>query len=127
MSIATIGAFIVGEYPEGVAVMLFYQMCIRDRGKISAGIDEGLDRNQVLFFAPYGIASFPPKGEDLLLLQDAGKLSCMGVRSTQNGLEEGELELFSSGGASILLQNDGSVVINGAITITDEGLSLIHI
>lgn len=26
MSIATIGAFIIGEYPEGVAVMLFYQI-----------------------------------------------------------------------------------------------------
>ena len=26
MSIATIGAFFVGEYPEGVAVMLFYQV-----------------------------------------------------------------------------------------------------
>lgn len=26
MSIATIGAFIIGEYPEGIAVMLFYQV-----------------------------------------------------------------------------------------------------
>lgn len=26
MSIATIGAFLIGEYPEGVAVMLFYQV-----------------------------------------------------------------------------------------------------
>ncbi|MCI8331871.1 MAG: cadmium-translocating P-type ATPase [Clostridiales bacterium] len=26
MSIATIGAFVIGEYPEGVAVMLFYQI-----------------------------------------------------------------------------------------------------
>ena len=26
MSIATIGAFLIGEYPEGVAVMLFYQI-----------------------------------------------------------------------------------------------------
>ena len=26
MSIATIGAFVIGEYPEGVAVMLFYQL-----------------------------------------------------------------------------------------------------
>jgi len=26
MSIATVGAFIIGEYPEGVAVMLFYQV-----------------------------------------------------------------------------------------------------
>ncbi len=26
MAIATVGAFVVGEYPEGVAVMLFYQV-----------------------------------------------------------------------------------------------------
>lgn len=26
MTIATIGAFVIGEYPEGVAVMLFYQL-----------------------------------------------------------------------------------------------------
>ena len=26
MTIATIGAFVIGEYPEGVAVMLFYQV-----------------------------------------------------------------------------------------------------
>ena len=26
MSIATIGAFLIGEYPEGVAVMIFYQI-----------------------------------------------------------------------------------------------------
>jgi Cd2+/Zn2+-exporting ATPase len=26
MSVATIGAFAIGEYPEGVAVMLFYQI-----------------------------------------------------------------------------------------------------
>ena len=26
MAIATIGAFIIGEYPEGVAVLLFYQI-----------------------------------------------------------------------------------------------------
>lgn len=26
MSVATLGAFAIGEYPEGVAVMLFYQL-----------------------------------------------------------------------------------------------------
>ena len=26
MSVATIGAFLIGEYPEGIAVMLFYQV-----------------------------------------------------------------------------------------------------
>ena len=26
MSVSTIGAFVIGEYPEAVAVMLFYQV-----------------------------------------------------------------------------------------------------
>ncbi|MGK9250274.1 heavy metal translocating P-type ATPase [Paenibacillus humicus] len=47
MSIATIGAFVIGEYPEGVAVMLFYQVgelfqsiaVNRSRKSISALLD----------------------------------------------------------------------------------------
>ncbi|MFR7645160.1 MAG: hypothetical protein ACLUZQ_01000 [Butyricicoccus sp.] len=42
MSVSTIGAFVIGEYPEAVAVMLFYQVgefsvigCKRSRKSIS--------------------------------------------------------------------------------------------
>ena len=34
MAIATIGAFLIGEYPEAVAVMLFYQVGELDRKSV---------------------------------------------------------------------------------------------
>ncbi|NGP44813.1 cadmium-translocating P-type ATPase [Bacillaceae bacterium SIJ1] len=42
MSIATIGAFIIGEYPEGVAVMLFYQV-----GEMFQGIAVNRSRTSI--------------------------------------------------------------------------------
>lgn len=42
MSIATIGAFAIGEYPEGVAVMLFYQV-----GEIFQGIAVSRSRKSI--------------------------------------------------------------------------------
>ena len=43
MSIATIGAFIIGEYPEGVAVMLFYQL-----GELFQSIAVNRSRNSIV-------------------------------------------------------------------------------
>ncbi|KNB61176.1 heavy metal translocating P-type ATPase [Chryseobacterium sp. Hurlbut01] len=56
MSIATIGAFIIGEYPEGVAVMLFYAVgevfqdlaVSRARGNIKALLDQRPDEVTIL-------------------------------------------------------------------------------
>ena len=42
MSIATVGAFAIGEYPEGVAVMLFYQL-----GELFQGIAVNRSRNSI--------------------------------------------------------------------------------
>lgn len=42
MSIATIGAFAIGEYPEGVAVMLFYQL-----GELFQSIAVNRSRNSI--------------------------------------------------------------------------------
>lgn len=42
MSIATIGAFFIGEYPEGVAVMLFYQV-----GELFQSYAVGKSRNSI--------------------------------------------------------------------------------
>jgi len=42
MAIATIGAFAIGEYPEGVAVMLFYQI-----GELFQGIAVNRSRNAI--------------------------------------------------------------------------------
>lgn len=61
---------------------------------------------------PYGYAAMPPAGCQAVLV---GGL-CAGVTAVQDSrLEPGEVCLFSSGGAEILLKNDGTVVINGQV------------
>ena len=64
--------------------------------------------------APYGLVYVPPVGSrSLVLPTDAGSI-CLGViDAVPNDLQPGELMLRSSGGASIVLKNDGSVLING--------------
>lgn len=64
--------------------------------------------------APYGVAYVPPIGSrSLILPTDAGAV-CLGVIEAPDAeLEQGELMLYSAGGARIVLKNDGRVLING--------------
>ena len=62
---------------------------------------------------PYGIVSVPPTGEKAIVLPlDDGEVG-LGVIAANAELQEGELMLYSKGGASIVLKNDGRVLING--------------
>lgn len=62
--------------------------------------------------SPYGYAALPPAGSQAVLV---GGL-CAGIAAVQDTrLAPGEVCLFSSGGAEILLKNDGTVVINGQV------------
>ena len=62
---------------------------------------------------PYGIVSVPPSGERAVVLPlDDGEVG-LGVLAKAVGLEEGEIMLYSRGGASLVLKNDGRVLING--------------
>lgn len=64
--------------------------------------------------APYGIVYVPPVGERSMVLPCGAGHACMGVIAPPpEGLESGELMLYSSGGARIVLKNDGRVLING--------------
>ena len=63
--------------------------------------------------APYGIVSVPPEGECAVVLPLSYGEVNLGVLSRAPELEEGELMLFSKGGASIVLKNSGAVLING--------------
>lgn len=62
---------------------------------------------------PYGIASKPPSGEKAVVLPLSDGEVGLGVIASTVGLEEGELMLYSKGGASLVLKNDGRVLING--------------
>ena len=70
---------------------------------------------QAELFLPYGMESIPPKGERTAVIPSGSTLCAVGVRcGSRLSLEPGEVGLFSSGGASIVLKNDGRVLINGA-------------
>lgn len=64
---------------------------------------------------PYGFASVVPVGESAVVLPLANGEVSLGVLAKNVGLDEGEVMLSSKGGASIVLKNDGRVLINGKV------------
>lgn len=66
-------------------------------------------------YAPYGYNAAVPSGQDVLLISGADGGFVAGVKSAKNSLKSGEIEISSAGGASIVLCNDGRVIINGMI------------
>ena len=70
---------------------------------------------------PFGILSVPPRGAKAVVVPVGESAAVCGIVSQNKfSLQEGELALFSTGGASIVLKNDGSVVINGKIFEGEE-------
>jgi len=64
--------------------------------------------------APGGIAYVPRLGDSSVVLPTESGDVCIGVIAPlPQPLEPGELMLYSAGGASIVLKNDGRVLING--------------
>lgn len=62
---------------------------------------------------PYGIFSVPPVGQRAVVLPlDDGEIS-LGVLANSVTVEPGEIMLRSKGGATLVLKNDGRVIING--------------
>lgn len=65
---------------------------------------------QMLF--PYGFSSAAPEGKQAVMLDGY----CAGVAAAPDmELREGEVRLYSQGGAEILLKHTGEVVINGQV------------
>ncbi len=62
---------------------------------------------------PYGLVSVAPKGEKAVVLPLSDGEVGLGIIAKKQGLEEGEVMLYSKGGASIVLKNNGKVLING--------------
>ena len=81
----------------------------------NVAVNSSLEHRDMPVIAPYGIAYNPPLGEASVVLPLVSEQACVGVVAQDKNLEEGELMLYSKGGASIVLKNDGSVVINGKV------------
>ena len=68
-------------------------------------------RSPELLF-PYGFSSMAETGGKAVMLDGF----CAGVSAVPDlSLKEGEVRLYSAGGAEILLKNNGDVVINGQV------------
>lgn len=71
------------------------------------------EHKELEFCFPYGLVSVPPGGEHAVVLPlDSGEVG-LGVIAAGQELEEGEVMLYSKGGASLVLKNNGTVLING--------------
>ncbi len=64
---------------------------------------------------PYGVEGMPPKGENTMMIPCAQGAVCAGIIVNQMDVAEGEVRVFSMGGAEIRLKNNGDVVINGMV------------
>jgi len=93
MGIATVGAFAIGEYPEGVAVMLFYSVgevfqgmaVSRAKGNIKALLDQRPDEVTVIEASqPRTIKAKETKIGDIIQLKPGEKLALDGELMTES-------------------------------------------
>ena len=71
---------------------------------------------------PYGFKSVPVRGNTILFLPVGDGYYALGdIDSGKFQLNEGEVGLYSAGGARMILKNDGSVVINGRVFEKEGG------
>ena len=128
MSIATIGAFAIGEYPEGVAVMLFYAVgevfqsmaVTRAKGNIKALLDQRpdevtiMDNNQ-----PKAIKAKEAKIGDVIQLKPGEKLALDGeLLSDSASFNTAAL----TGESKPDTKNKGEVVLAGMINMNSIAL-----
>lgn len=93
MSIATIGAFAIGEYPEGVAVMLFYSVgevfqtlaVQRAKGNIAKLLDQRPDEVTILVDnRPQTVKATEVALESIIQLKPGEKLALDGILISDN-------------------------------------------
>jgi hypothetical protein len=83
----------------------------------------GAEGRVIPVFAPRGIAYRPREGDRMLLVRADGADICVGCLCPQDAVNDGELLLCSTGGARILLKNNGEISLNGLIISRDGRLA----
>ncbi|WP_423779807.1 heavy metal translocating P-type ATPase [Chryseobacterium indologenes] len=128
MSIATIGAFAIGEYPEGVAVMLFYAVgevfqsmaVTRAKGNIKALLDQRPDEVTIIENnQPKTIKAKEAKISDVIQLKPGEKLALDGeLLSDSASFNTAAL----TGESKPDTKNKGEVVLAGMINMNSIAL-----
>lgn len=90
-----------------------------DRGEITlpgqtvVNISASGEHTGVPLCAPCGIAYVPAQGEQAVILPIGNGGVCIGAPVREKGLSPGEIMLYSAGGATLVLKNDGTILANG--------------
>ncbi len=81
----------------------------------SAGLNvqTDIENRNTKIISPYGITSMPEVGSKVVMTKVEDEFLLTGSLQDDAYLEPGELMLYSAGGASIVLKNNGKVLING--------------
>lgn len=106
----------INEYMTGCSgkadVATAGEILTAQNGRVAVGSTKNYGALPVI--APAGIAYVPVSGASTIVMEGAGGAVCLGVVADLPApLQAGELMLYSAGGASIVLKNDGKVLING--------------
>ncbi len=82
--------------------------------------------SQLSMVTPGGVEYVPDRDDEAVILWGNKRRLFIGKRrnTTSNNLKPGELLLYSKGGASIYLTNEGEIRITGTVTINGEPLEV---
>lgn len=91
-----------------------------ERGNVSHGAEGTVVRatgehKALAQCLPYGVYSVAPAGSRMVVVPLRDGEAALDVTECRLPLAPGELALYSQGGASVVLKNNGDVVINGKV------------
>lgn len=72
-------------------------------------------------YAPYGFKSKAPVGEQALIMPSSDGQAVVGFLNDSSDIKSGEIVIKSQGGATIVLKNDGTIMLNSMV-ITKDGV-----
>lgn len=81
----------------------------------SGSAQGGNDYRELLFAGPWGIAYRPLNAAQAVIVSTSAGDTCVGTLAEQKDIRQGELLLYSAGGAEIYLKNNGEIEINGQV------------
>lgn len=77
-------------------------------------VEDNTEYRDLPLVCPYGFVSIPMLGSSAIIAPNSSNFLYFGTKVNNiDDLNPGEVGLYSHGGASVVLKNDGRVLING--------------
>lgn len=92
-------------------------MCgkVTQTGNTTVNIQSEKQCVELPIIAPWGVAYVPKPDTTTVIMPLGDGDGCIGTVVEDRGLKPGEVMLYSAGGATLILKNDGTIVANGKV------------